>query len=217
MGTDSIEFKIFNAIVVLFCTYVVFVSFQNLLHGLKVYGRRQIAKREEAEDEHLVELIKRGDQKGFKTLVDKYTGLMVEYASSLVSNPDYSVDIVQDSFIDVYHKIRSFDGKKPLKPWILEIVKRKSTSVNYNLQNDLTYGLTDNYEYHFKQNTNNQLAEIIRTLPVYDQKLILMRYQDFYTFQEIAQETGRDESEVRKQFKRAMDRLRTRVSESKTS
>jgi RNA polymerase sigma-70 factor (ECF subfamily) len=73
-------------------------------------------------DSDLIEQAKTGDTKAFTSLVNRYEDTVYRFAFKVCRNPDQAAEALQDTFINVYRKLDSFDGKSKFSTWLYTIV-----------------------------------------------------------------------------------------------
>jgi len=70
---------------------------------------------------HLVNQAKKGDQAAFTELVELYSERIYNLGLRILKNPDDAADVLQETFIAVYQKIDSFDGRSNFFTWLYRI------------------------------------------------------------------------------------------------
>lgn len=76
----------------------------------------------ELTDQELVKRCKRGDQRAFRVLVDKYQRRAFGVAIGILRNPDDAMDAAQEAFIKVFRYIDGFKGDSSFYTWLYRIV-----------------------------------------------------------------------------------------------
>lgn len=69
----------------------------------------------------LVEGLKGGDSRAFEQLINDYGGMLYRVASRFVGQQE-AEEVLQDSLLAVYEKIRTFDGRSALGTWLYRVV-----------------------------------------------------------------------------------------------
>lgn len=77
-------------------------------------------------EQDIIAGIKKGDQKAFKILVDKYQPIILNICFRFVNDEDTAKDLTQDVFIEVYQSIHSFRGDSKLLTWLYRTAVNKS-------------------------------------------------------------------------------------------
>jgi RNA polymerase sigma-70 factor (ECF subfamily) len=70
---------------------------------------------------YLVKKAKKGDQAAFTELVEIFSERIYNLGLRILKNPDDAADILQETFIAVYEKIDSFDGRSNFFTWLYRI------------------------------------------------------------------------------------------------
>ncbi|MCK4893374.1 MAG: sigma-70 family RNA polymerase sigma factor [Calditrichia bacterium] len=70
---------------------------------------------------YLVNQAKKGDQAAFTELVELYSERIYNLGLRILKNPDDAADMLQETFIAVYEKIDSFDGRSNFFTWLYRI------------------------------------------------------------------------------------------------
>ena len=70
---------------------------------------------------YLVKKAKKGDQAAFTELVELYSERIYNLGLRILKNPDDAADVLQETFMAVYEKIDSFDGRSNFFTWLYRI------------------------------------------------------------------------------------------------
>jgi RNA polymerase sigma-70 factor (ECF subfamily) len=70
------------------------------------------------DDNVLVRKSKRGDRESFRLLFEKYSGRAYSVAYRYMSNPDDSLDVMQDVFLSIYRNLHRFRAGSDFYPWL---------------------------------------------------------------------------------------------------
>jgi RNA polymerase sigma factor (sigma-70 family) len=74
----------------------------------------------------IIENLKKGDEQAFRWLVDHYRNRIYYSVINILYDAEEAEDTVQDTFIQVYESIKSFNGDSSLATWIYRIAVRKA-------------------------------------------------------------------------------------------
>lgn len=86
-------------------------------------------KSQHAEDQKLVERVKRGDKRAFDLLVLKYQHKIVGLVGRYLRDPDEVLDVTQEAFIKAYKALPRFRGDSQFYTWLYRIAI--NTAKNY--------------------------------------------------------------------------------------
>ncbi|EKE14808.1 MAG: hypothetical protein ACD_12C00287G0001, partial [uncultured bacterium] len=96
----------------------------------------------------IIRKIKNGQIDNYSYIVKKYTTLIYRFIQRKLFNKEDVDDLVQNVFISFYKAIEKFDEKKPIKPYLFQIVQNE-LKMHYRLKkpttslNDNTYLIDD--------------------------------------------------------------------------
>lgn len=75
-----------------------------------------------AEDQELVEALRRGDEAAFAGLVEELNPALLRLATAHVPSRAIAEEVVQDTWIGVINGIDRFEGRSALRTWIFQIL-----------------------------------------------------------------------------------------------
>jgi len=70
----------------------------------------------------LVRKAKQGDQRAFTELVKKYESTVYSFAFKVCRDEEKAEETLQDTFVNVYRKLKQFDGRAKFSTWLYQIV-----------------------------------------------------------------------------------------------
>ncbi|MBK7257461.1 MAG: sigma-70 family RNA polymerase sigma factor [Ignavibacteriae bacterium] len=94
-------------------------------------------------DDELIGLARGGDARAFTELVKRYEDTVYRFSYKICRDSEAASETLQDTFINVYRKLNSFDGKSKFSTWLYTIVtnnclmkrrKRKSDLMEESLE-----------------------------------------------------------------------------------
>ncbi len=80
----------------------------------------------EDDDRAVVEALRRGDEKAFATLIERYHSSLLRLAMSYVATKEEAEDAVQETWLGVLKGIDRFEGRSSLKTWIFRILVNRA-------------------------------------------------------------------------------------------
>ena len=81
-----------------------------------------------SDDEELVGGLRRGDERAFGELLDRYYRPMLRLAQSFVRDRAVAEEVVQDTWVAVLEGIDRFEGRSSLKTWLYRILSNQAKS-----------------------------------------------------------------------------------------
>ena len=74
------------------------------------------------DDQHLIELLRNGNEAAFVSLIDRYSDTMVRLAMIYVTAWPVAEEVVQDTWMSVFENLGHFEGRSSLKTWMFRIL-----------------------------------------------------------------------------------------------
>ena len=178
-------------------------------------------------DEELAYACTKGDNNALKELIEKYTTAIYNYARRMCGNDDEAQDITQDALIKVWSKINTFKNEQAsFKTWMWRIVRnttfdalRKHTRANTPFssfdtedENVIIDTVTDNTpaqdELYAQAEDAKTLESALQKLPAQARDVLLLKYREHMTFDEIGTTLGEPLNTVKSRHRRALERLK---------
>ena len=157
-------------------------------------------------DSELVSLYIRGDEKAFEKLVQRHKSRIYTTIYLIVKDQYVAEDLMQDTFIKSVDTIKSgrYNEEGKFLPWIIRIAH--NLAIDYfrrdkrypnvvfedgsNVFNTLDFSEDSVESIQIRQETHEQLREMIQRLPDVQKQVLIMRHYEDMSFQEIADATG---------------------------
>lgn len=90
-------------------------------------------------DSELINRARSGDERAFTKLVHTYEPVVYNFSFKVCRDREKAVETVQDTFVNVYRKLKQFNRKSKFTTWLYSIVvnnclmKRRKTKIEANL------------------------------------------------------------------------------------
>jgi RNA polymerase sigma-70 factor (ECF subfamily) len=81
------------------------------------------------DDQEAIQRLKHGDSSGLQDLVLRYQAKAVRVAFLITHDEQLAQDVVQDTFLRIYHRIYQFDENRPFEPYLVRSVVNASLNV----------------------------------------------------------------------------------------
>lgn len=78
--------------------------------------------KEENKELELIDKAKSGDERAFTELVKRYENIVYSFSYKVCRDKEKASETLQDTFINVYKKLRSFKGDSKFSTWLYSIV-----------------------------------------------------------------------------------------------
>ncbi len=176
-------------------------------------------------DEQLVGKYLAGDESALRALIERYLKPVYNFVYRYVGNEGGAEDITQESFVKAWKHLRRFDQKRKFKTWIFTIakntalnwIKKKRPALisefeNWEGDNELSDSIADPSplpeELFERSELSIKLSSAMDKLNPNHRTVLLMRYKENFTFQEISESLGKPLHTVKSQHRRALIKLR---------
>src|SRR3989344_8280779 len=155
-------------------------------------------------DENLIRNYRKGDEKSFEILIQKYLKPLYNFVYHYVGNYDDAQEVVQEVFTRVWKYSKKFNAEKSFKTWIYAIAKnaaldflKKKKALPFSAfedekgENIIFNTLADPdplpLEILERKDLARELSQAVQQLPLPYREVILLHYNGQFTFQEISQ------------------------------
>ncbi|WP_138482333.1 RNA polymerase sigma factor [Dyadobacter bucti] len=157
-------------------------------------------------DSELVTLYIQGNEKAFEKLVQRHKSRIYTTIYLIVKDQYVAEDLLQDTFIKAVDTIKGgrYNDEGKFLPWIIRIAH--NLAIDYfrrdkrypnvvfedgsSVFNTLDFSEDSVESIQIRQETHEQLREMIQRLPDVQKQVLIMRHYEDMSFQEIADATG---------------------------
>lgn len=179
-------------------------------------------------DEELVKkIVETNNTHLFAVLYDRYSNVVYNKCYGFSKNKEEAQDLTHDVFIRLFVKLRSFKGRSKFSTWLYSFTynfcvnyvqrnsnkkKEKVTVVTDNIKEDTSLDdeIDDVTLFELK---SEKLAKAMELIDPQDKMILLMKYQDDMSIQEIQESLGLGASAVKMRVKRAKERVVNKYQE----
>lgn len=180
----------------------------------------------EPADELLLLRYKQGDVRAFRELMERYAASIYNLAYRFLRDPMEAENVTQETFLRVVLALPRLRVDAPFKPYLFRIAvnlchdlarkKRPALFSELDAHDGATIEtLTDNAPDVWEHLADAELAARVNAalgnLPAPYQTVLLLRYGEDFSYEEIAQTLGLPLNTVRTHLRRAKQRLRAQL------
>lgn len=162
--------------------------------------------------EELVHSARAGEKAAFGELVRLYERAAIVTAYAVLRDYHAAQDAAQEAFINAYANLDQLRNASAFGPWILQAVRRRALLAQKTRRPEpiaVGAGMAAVGEpADWIQRYEDVVARLAQ-LPEHERTVIVLRYLDGLSVQNIADTTGKPADTVRKRLSRALQRLRT--------
>lgn len=173
-------------------------------------------------DEQLLEAAKRGDQKAFTSLMEKYKNSIYHLILKIVKTPEDAEDLTIESFAKAFDKLDQYSAEYAFSTWLYKISSnscidflRKKSVAKIPLDND-NRNITDHLNYStdstpeldlIKIQRIDKIQQIIQSMDEIFSRVIHLRFIKEYSYEEISNELNIPVATIKVQLYRAKKQL----------
>ena len=172
-------------------------------------------------DERLMKLYQNGDAEAFKVLYVRHSPKIYGFLKKRIKNAETVAEVYQEVFIKIHKSKHLYKKSHPVLPWLFTITKnaivddaRKIKKTSNQIQIDDLQIAAPTPEAGFKI---SDIAAQLEQVPLKQRSVIVMRYADEKTFEDIAQVLKTSDTNVRQLLSRGLQRLKQLIKEGDNS
>ena len=181
------------------------------------------ARTADPSDEDLIVAVVQQRAEALATLYDRYGGLALGLATRIVGDRGQAEDIVQESFLTLWHQAGTFQqGRGAVRTWLLSIVHhrcidliRKRTSAPSEpfdiIKHDVATG--DAWTDVYAHLTQTQIRDALQQLPDEQRQTIELAYFGGLTHQDIANRLATPLGTVKGRMRLALQKLKASLDD----
>ncbi len=181
----------------------------------------------DSDDETLLMRLQASDMEALGLLFHRYAGLMLSIARRVLRDNDEAEDLVQDVFLFLFFKSKSFDpAKGSARSWLMQVTyhraydrrrylcarsfydRARSSQATEALPSPVNPAIKNPEDFVCWQ---SYLGPAIEGLSDDQRRTLMLYFYDGYTIHEISEKLGQSFGNVQHHFYRGLDRLRKHV------
>ena len=141
-------------------------------------------------DQELIELVNQGDPDAFEALYRRYRDWVYHLAWRFTGNQQDALDVLQETFTYLLGKFPGFSLTASMTTFLYPVVRHISLTVRnksrrFTSEEEILGGITAP-TLKDTQGSRSELAAVLTVLPDEQREVLLMRFVDDMTLQEIA-------------------------------
>ncbi len=174
----------------------------------------------------VVEACQRGDEEAFRLLFESHKDRVYSIALRYAGDPAAAMDIAQDTFLKLLSNIQQFRGDSSFESWLYRLVV--NTCLDYHRRRRrflplLEEGLEEALHVFrapregalhdlLREEQEERVQEVVAQLPEEQRMVVVLRYTDGLSYEEIADVLGCRRGTVASRLNRAHKSLERRLS-----
>lgn len=172
-------------------------------------------------DRELVQACQRGEREAFRALFEHYRNKVYSIALRFSGDPASAMDIAQDTFLKLFSTIREFRGDSSFDTWIYRLVV--NSCMDHRRRMWRIAPLADHFQQTLRDpgdslkdllrsERGEQVRAAVERLTPDLRIVIVLRYTEGLSYEQIAAALGCSEGTVASRLNRAHKRLEQRLS-----
>ncbi len=163
----------------------------------------------------------RGDKAAFAPLMHRYTGAVFNVAYRMLGNAQDAEDAVQEIFLRAYARLSSFDQSRRFSTWLLTIASNycvdrlRRRRFAWMTLDDVAYAVPTTRpgpeRRALQREQQAAVQEALQLVPEQYRLVLILRYWNDLSYEEIMQVTGLSESTLKTRLHRARHMLAQRL------
>jgi len=149
-------------------------------------------------DEELIVFVREENKNAYSFIIDRYHNKIWAYIYRLINDPNDTDDLVQQTFINIYTNINSFNPKKRFSPWIYRIahnlsvnyLKKKKSKISIDRNEDIVkklFSKEDLFNEVFKKEEYVKINKLLNELPEKYKTPLILRFAEEKSYEEISE------------------------------
>ena len=160
-------------------------------------------------ESHLIKKIKQRDEEAFEIIYRKYEGLIYYIALSITKNREDAEEIVQDTFVNMFNSIDTYQEKNKFKQWLMQIARNLSynkvtrNKEKNNIHDDeiISNTVAAEDDYDIILTINNELDSV-------SSHIVILRIVYNFSFKEISEEMNMTVNQVQGIYYKSLKKLK---------
>tara|TARA_B100001939_G_scaffold296798_1_gene270947 strand:+ start:286 stop:1059 length:774 start_codon:yes stop_codon:yes gene_type:complete len=151
----------------------------------------------------------------FEAIYDTYIDMVFSRCLYILSERSLAEEAAQDTMVKVYFGLAKFEGRSSLKTWMYRIatnhcfgVLKKRKELSYEELKEEGVQFSDDGDVYKTLEDKSQVTNLLSRLPKDMRGLLVLKYADGYSYEEIAVISGLSQSAVKMRIHRAKLELR---------
>ncbi len=165
-------------------------------------------------ESEVIKQVKKGNREAYQVIVERYMQRAYYIALGFVRNSQDAMDISQESFIKAFRKIKRFDSEKSFFPWFYKLLKNLCLD-HIKRRSRVREIPLDEARILNEEREDREMKEIlwrgIEGLSFEQKEVIILRYFQQFSYQEIAEITAKPVGTVMSSLYYAKKRLKKAI------
>ncbi len=175
----------------------------------------------ELDDIRLLESARKGDREAFRKLVEQNSRRLYSLAWRIVGDQQAAEDVIQESFLKAYQKIKTFDGHSKVSSWLYRITTNTAIDMQRKMKRQQTVSIdgefngVDIIDKHSspenkqrQEGIKNETERAMQQLTVQERTAFTLKHHEGFSINEISHILQLSENSVKQAIFRSVKKLR---------
>lgn len=172
------------------------------------------------EENEWIQEVLDGNKQAYAHIIDKYKNPLYGTVLRMTKNPHDAQDLVQEAFIKVYEQLGKYDATGSFSSWLYRVAinhcmdefrKKRYQMKQITIDEEKIINVDHPEIIFLKQEKSRQIERLIAMLPEDERIILLLRYANELSYDEISEFVGVPLSTVRNKLHRAKVKMRNIV------
>lgn len=175
------------------------------------------------EERQWIQEIIAGNAQAYVHIIDKYKNPLYGMILRMTKNTHDAEDLAQEVFIKVYEQLHKYQRTGSFSSWFYRVAMnhcidhfRKKRFASTEIEEWLMIEEQHPESIYLKKEKHLVLEKLIATLPKDERLVILLRYRQELSYQEISDITQLSMSTIRNKLHRAKQKMRRTINENRS-
>lgn len=177
------------------------------------------------DEKQAIKAVLKGDKAAYRIIIDTYQNPIYSTILRMAKNPQTAQDLTQEVFIKAYEQLPKFKQDGSFKAWLyrlatnhcIDFFRKKGNQMHYEEYEERMASTDSQPEVALlKKEAERNLERLVSNLPEDERLIVLMRYVNELSYDEIASLLKLSKTEVGNKLFRAKQKMRKDIKEGVT-
>lgn len=169
-----------------------------------------------------IKAVLKGDKQAYRFIIDTYKNPIYNTILRMAKNPQTAQDLTQEVFMKAYEQLPKFKLEGSFKAWLyrlatnhcIDFFRKKSNQVIFEQFEDrVSSNELEPEVVLLKKESERRIERIVANLPTDERSIVLMRYVNELSYEEIGALLGLTKTEIGNKLFRAKQKMRKQGKE----
>lgn len=173
------------------------------------------------DEKYVIKQVLAGNKQAYADIINTYKNPLYATILRMTKQPQLAQDLVQEAFIKIYEQLNSYKAGS-FKSWLYRVainhcideLRKKEYKIHQEpLLDEQLVEVNHPEIIYLKKERERQLEQLLSGLPEQERMILLLRYNNNLSYEEIAELLKISVTDVRNKLHRSKKKMREQVSE----